>query len=169
MTYFAAALARTPGGWAAEELDLSELGDLEAVVDELRELTGDGPGPALLLLEEDDEHVAVVRVDGGLSSLDDPRVFLSDERAAQASDVAAMLWEGDAPPADGDEDDDDAGRVLAEPVGDSDLLADLGTPAEDLLALCAEEGLLPSDVLAAVCERAGCLDALEQLREGVTA
>jgi hypothetical protein len=33
-----------------------------------------------------------------------------------------------------------------------------------LLALCAEEGALPADIIAAVCEAAGCLDVLEKLR-----
>jgi len=163
VTYFAAALARTAGGWSAEEVDLDEMADLEALADHLRELTGEAEGPALLLLEEDDEYVAVVRVDGGVGSLDEPRVFLSDRRAVQASDVAAMLWE-DSGLSDAVDDDDEGTRPVAEPVGDTALLSDLGTSSDDLLALCAEEGLLPADVLTAVCERAGCLDALEQVR-----
>jgi len=166
VSYFAAALARTEAGWTGVELDLSDLDDLEQVTDALRDLAGDGPGPALLLLEEDDEHLAVVRVDGGAGSLDEPRVFLSDRRAVQASDVARMLWEDAEPPVEDDEDDDEGTRPIAEPVGDSAVLADLGTPADALLELCAEEGLLPADVLTAVCERAGCDDVLERLREG---
>jgi hypothetical protein len=30
--------------------------------------------------------------------------------------------------------------------------------------LCAEEGMLPSDVAFAVCERMGCAEVLEQVR-----
>ena len=166
MSYFAAAVARTEGGWTGVELDLSEIEDLEQLADVLRDLTGEGAGPALLLLEEDDEHLAVVRVDGGAGSLDEPRVFLSDRRAVQASEVAQMLWE-DAEVPDVDEDDDDEGtRPIAEPVGDTSILADLGTPPDRLLELCAEEGRLPADVLTEVCERAGCLDVLEELRDG---
>ncbi|MCY7364037.1 MAG: tRNA adenosine deaminase-associated protein [Frankiaceae bacterium] len=161
MPYFAAALARTAGGWTGEELDLSEVEDLEQLADLLRDLTGDGPGPALMLLDEDDEHLAVVRVDG----LGEPRVFLSDRRAVLASEVAAMLWEDADGPADEDADEDEGTRPIAEPVGDTGLLTDLGTPADDLVALCAEEGLLPADVLTALCERAGCDDVLESLRE----
>lgn len=163
MSYFAAALARTEAGWTGTELDLDEVEDLEALADVLRELSGDGGGPALLLLEEDDEYLAVVRVDGGAGGLDEPRVFLSDRRAVQQSDVAAMLWE-DAPAAEDDE--DEGTRPVAEPVGDTTLLSDLGTSAEDLLDLSAEEGLLPADVIAALCTRAGCGDVLEGLREG---
>lgn len=163
MPYFAAALARTEPGWTGEEVDLDEFDDLEALADHLRDLVEDGPGPALLLLEQDDEYVAVVRVEGG-ASLVEPRLFLSDRRAVLAGGVAAMLWEDGE---DADEDDDDEGtRPVAEPVGDAALLNDLGTSAEDLVALCAEEGLLPADVHTALCERAGCLDVLEGLREG---
>ncbi len=165
MTYFAAALARTDQGWTGVELDLSEVDDLEVLTDLLRDLTGDGTGPALMMLEEDDEYVGVVRVDGGAGSLDEPRVFLSDRRAVQQSDVAAMLWET-AEILEVDDDEEDEGtRPIAEPVGDTELLADLGTSSELLLQTCAEEGLLPADVLTALCERAGCLDALEELRE----
>ena len=165
MSYFAAALARTEGGWTGVELDLSDVEDLDELADALRDLTGDGPGPALLLLEEDDEHLAVVRVDGGAGSLEEPRVFLSDRRAVLASDVAQMLWEEEEPAEEEDEDDEGT-RPIAEPVGDTAVLADLGTPAQELLDLCAEEGLLPADVLTTVCERAGCDDVLERLREG---
>jgi putative tRNA adenosine deaminase-associated protein len=166
VTYFAAALARTDDGWTGRELDLRDVGDLEGLAEELRDLSGDGDGPALLLLEEDDEYVALVRVDGGSGSLDEPRVFLSDRRAVQGSDVAAMLWE-DAPMDEPEDDDEDEGtRPVAEPVGDAALLSDLGTPADALLDLCAEEGLLPADVLTGVADRAGFLDVLEGLREG---
>ena len=167
MSYFAVALARHEAGWTGEELDLDDVPDLDTLTDVLRDLTGDGPGPALLLLEEDDEYVALVRVDGGTGSLEEPRVFLSDRRAVQNSDVAAMLWEEAELDDDEDEDDEDEGtRPVAEPVGDSELLADLGTPSALLLSLCAEEGRLPADVLTAVCERAGCDERLEELREG---
>lgn len=164
MSYFAAALARTSTGWTGRELDLDELDDLETLTDQLRDLTGDGEGPALMLLEEDDEYVAVVRVDGGTGGLDEPRVFLSDRRAVLTNSVAGMLWE-DAEGEVAEDTDDEGTRPVAEPVGDAALLADLGTPAEQLLELCAEEGLLPADVLSAVCERAGCPDVLEGLRE----
>jgi putative tRNA adenosine deaminase-associated protein len=165
VSYFAAAVARTEGGWTGVELDLSEIEDVEQLAEALRDLTGDGAGPALLLLEEDDEHLAIVRVDGGAGSLDEPRVFLSDRRAVQASEVAQMLWE-DAELPDEDDDDDEGTRPIAEPVGDTTVLADLGTPPDRLLELCAEEGLLPADVLTALCEGAGCDDVLESLREG---
>jgi putative tRNA adenosine deaminase-associated protein len=169
VTYFAAALARTVDGWTGRELDFEDIEDIEDLADALRDLSGDDGGTALLLFEENDEYVAVVRVDGGTGSLDEPRVFLSDRRAVLASDVAAMLWEdADLAPAEDEEDDeeDEGTRPVAEPVGDAALLSDLGTSASGLLDLCAEEGLLPADVLTGVAERGGFLDVLDGLREG---
>ena len=64
MSYFAAALTRSSEGWTGSELDLDDYTDLETLVDALRDLSGDDNGPVVLLLEEDDEYVAVVRVDG---------------------------------------------------------------------------------------------------------
>jgi putative tRNA adenosine deaminase-associated protein len=158
VSYFAAALVRTGGAWIARDLDLGEVEDLEELTEALRDLDGDGL--ALLLLEQDDEWLGVVRVEGDA----DPRVFLSDRRAIQASEVAALIWEEEVDePADLDE--DEGTRPVAEPVGDGDLLADLGTPQEVLLELCAHEGLLPADVLSAVGERAGFLEVLDELRE----
>jgi putative tRNA adenosine deaminase-associated protein len=167
LSYFAAALARTEEGWTGQEVDLDEVTDLEGLTELLRELTGEGTGPALLLLEENDEYVALVRADGGTASLEEPRVFLSDRRAVQNSDVAAMLWEeAELDDEDAEEDEDEGTRPVAEPVGDTELLSDLGTPGPVLVSLCAEEGRLPADVLTALCERAGCVDQLEELREG---
>ena len=157
MSYFAAALVRNGTGWTARDLDLGEVEDLEELAEALRDLDG---SLALLLLEQDDEWLGVVRVEGD----DDPRVFLSDRRAVEASDVAALIWEEEAEePVDLDE--DEGTRPVAEPVGDPDLLADLGTPQDVLLELCAHEGMLPADVLSAVGERAGFLDVLDELRE----
>lgn len=176
MPYFAAALARTPSGWTATELDLDEVGDFPVLADILRELE-DGAETTLLLLEEDDVYVAVVRVDG----IDDPRVFVSDTRAGEESRIAALLLEEAGRPEPvpflvDDEIGDEVDVVIEEdepaestdviPAGEADLLADLGTPAATLLELCAHEGLLPADVITAIAERAGCLDQLEEIREG---
>ena len=65
--------------------------------------------------------------------------------------------------ADGDDEDDPPGRD-SEPLGDADLLADLGTSRRELIALVKHEGTLPADVITEVCERAGCVDELETLR-----
>lgn len=163
MAHFAAALTRATDGWHADDLELERLADLDEVADELRDVAARHAGSlALLLLEEDDEYVAVVRVDGD----HDPRVFLSDSRAVEGYRLAALVYDEAAAGAvvPGRDPDDETVAPTAEPVGDTELLADVGTPGEVLLQLCAEEGMLPADVITAVCERAGCLEQLEELR-----
>lgn len=161
MSYFAAALARTPAGWTAEELDLDGLTDVDAVADRVRDVDGEAE-TALLFVEEDDEYVAILRVDA-----DDLRVFVSDSQAAESYPVAGIFAgavEEEPAPSDLDDEEEDEDPPDSEPVGDADLLADLGTPRRDLIALVTHERTLPSDVISEVCERAGCLDELETLR-----
>ena len=57
-----------------------------------------------------------------------------------------------------------AARPTASPAATTPLLADLGTPSQRLLALCAEEGKLPADVIDARVRGAGCPEVLEELR-----
>lgn len=175
--YFAAAMARRSSGWLATELDLDEVDDVTALSDALREVD-ESAELTLLLLEEDDLYVAVVRVDSG----EDPRIFVSDIRAGDESRIAEMLLEeaglpvpvplsvddeiAEEPDVAVVRDDDAVAGTDVVPVGDYDLLADLGTPAAMLLALCAHEGTLPADVITAIAEQAGCLDELEKIREG---
>jgi len=172
VSYFAAALARRSTGWSGEEIDLDEVEDLDGVIEVLRQSAGDDADVALLVFEENDEWLGIVRVDEDA----DPRVFVSDGRVVETSSIGAILGEAAAveDPDDGDEesedaeDDDDDEESIGgpgDPIGDADLLADLGTSGARLLTLCAEEGQLPADILSAVCESAGCGDALESLRE----
>lgn len=165
MPYFATAFARTNHGWLGRELDLDEADDLDGVADALREFAAeDSSDVTLLMVEEDDEWLGVARVDGDADS----RVFISDARVVQYSDMAARLAEdliADRPATTGDADEEGSTRPLPQPAGDVDLLVDFGTSGDRLLELCAEEGLLPADVISRLCERAGCLEQLEQLRE----
>ena len=170
MPYFAAALYRRPTGWGAEELELKGAEDLDGIVEELRQY-GDDADIQLMFVEEDDEWFAIVRVDED----GDPRVFLSDARAMDTSTLGALIGEAAAvadpredtqvaEEDDEDDDDEDTVQTGGDPVGDADLLADLGTPARKLLELSAEEGQLPADIISALCERAGCLEPLDALR-----
>jgi putative tRNA adenosine deaminase-associated protein len=163
VSYFAAVLARTTAGWTGLELDLDGAEDVDAVADLVRDVTDDAR-MALLFVEEDDEYVAIVRVD---KDADEPRVFISDGRAADSYpivEILAVAVEAARDDDAGEEDEDAPPGHDSEPLGDAALLADLGTSARDLLALCAHEGTLPSDLISEVCERAGCLDELEALR-----
>jgi putative tRNA adenosine deaminase-associated protein len=95
------------------------------------------------------------------TDIDEPRVFVSDGSAAETYELAGILAgsvEDDAPA------DEDAPPPESEPVGDPDLLADLGTPRRELLSLVTGERTLPADVISEVCERAGCLEELDALR-----
>jgi putative tRNA adenosine deaminase-associated protein len=159
MSYFAAVVSRTNDQWRAVEVSLE---DCESLLD-LGDVARDVPGQVrLLLIEQDDEYAAMVRVDDD----DEPRGFLSDGHAADAYPMAALLVEdlveiGDDPLSD-DEDAPPAHDSI--PFGDAEIAEDLGTSAADLLAMCAHEGTLPIDVLVAVCEKAGCGPAFEDLR-----
>ena len=159
MSYFAAALARTPDGWTARELDLDGAADVDEVADRVRDLDGRAE-TALLFVEEDDEYLAILRID---ADADDLRVFVSDGHAADSYPVAEIFVAAVEGPAPGGGDDDPPGRD-DEPLGDADLLADLGTNRRELVALVKHEGTLPADVITEVCERAGCVDELETLR-----
>jgi putative tRNA adenosine deaminase-associated protein len=172
VSYFAAVLARRGGDWVGTEIDLTDAEDLDGVVDVMRAAVGEDAETTLLLFEENDEWLAIVRVDDD----SDPRVFVSDGRVVDTSTLGALLGEAatvqddedddveDDGVEDDQEDDDDNVRAAGDPIGDADLVADLGTSSDRLLKLCAEEGQLPADILSAVSEAAGCLEALEQLR-----
>jgi putative tRNA adenosine deaminase-associated protein len=157
VSYFAAALARTPDGWTAEELDLDGLSDVDEVADLVRDVE-DGAETALLFVEEDDEYVAILRVDAGA---DEPRVFVSDAAATGTYALAGLLAGAVEGPADEGE---DSPAPVTEPLGDAGLLSDLGTSRRELLTLINSGRTLPADVISEVCERAGCLDELETLR-----
>ncbi len=164
MPYFATAFARTQHGWLGRELDLDEADDLDGVAESVREFAAeDSADVTLLFVEEDDEWLAVLRLDGD----GEPRVFISDSRPVEYSDLAARMGQDVAverPAVTGAE--EESVKPLPLPAGDVDVLAEFGTPGDELLQVCAEEGLLPADVISALCERAGCLEQLEQLREG---
>ncbi|WP_412737951.1 tRNA adenosine deaminase-associated protein [Krasilnikovia sp. MM14-A1259] len=171
MSTFAAAVARGKNGWMASELELSGLADIDEVADRLRDVEPDAP-LALLFVEADDEYLVILRLDEG----EDLRVFGSDSAFAEESRIGALLL-GDieAPALEIDElaapapSDDDAEKPAvdpdADPVGDAELFSDLGISAHNLLSLCGLEGMLPADVTAEICQRLGCGDEVEELRE----
>jgi len=173
VSYFAAAAVRGSTGWSASEVDLAGVADVEEVADRLRDVDPDAP-VALLFVESDDAYLAILRLDDG----EDLRVFGSDGAFAEESRLGALLLgdiEMPVPEIDaviagtepGDDEDGDRPSTDpdADPVGDAELLADLGISAHRLLGLCGQEGMLPSDVTAEICQRIGCGDEVEELRE----
>lgn len=174
MSYFAAAVVRGPKGWASAEIDLSGVADIEEVADRLRDVDNDAD-VSLLFVESDDAYLVILRLDEG----EDLRIFGNDAAFAEESRLGALLLgdveepvleieDVDAATEPSDEEEPEERPTAepdADPVGDADLLADLGMPAHQLLQLCAHEGMLPADVTAEVCQRLGCADEIEELRE----
>ncbi|QSB14861.1 tRNA adenosine deaminase-associated protein [Natronosporangium hydrolyticum] len=171
MSYVATAVVRSKDGWGAAELELTGAADIEEIADQLREV--EPPADvSLLFVEADDAYLVILRLDQG----EDLRVFGSDSSFADESRIGAMLLgdieipalEIDKALAEPDDESDErrpAADPEADPVGDADLLADLGLPAHRLLRLCAREGMLPADITAEICQAIGCGDELEELRE----
>lgn len=163
---FTAAFVRTAEGWSGAEVDLSDaeiaddLGDLvqealgEALSEEGVELAGDEL--TLLCAEMEDEWFAIVRYEGD----QEPRVFLSDVQAGAGDRFGQMFTDlaGVAP-------DKEGGNELGvRPVGDLDLLGDLGVSREELMELSMEEGVLPADTLSVIAERLGFAEEFDRLR-----
>jgi len=174
VSYFAAAVVRGQKGWASAEIDLSGVADIEEVADRLRDVDNDAD-VSLLFVESDDAYLVILRLDEG----EDLRIFGNDAAFAEESRLGSLLL-GDVeepvleiedvdavtePSEDEEPEERPAAEPDADPVGDADLLADLGMPAHQLLQLCAHEGMLPADVTAEVCQRLGCADEVEELRE----
>ncbi len=184
---FAAAVARGKNGWTASELELSGAGDIDEVVDRLRDAEPDAE-VSLLFVEADDQYLVILRLDEG----EDLRVFGSDSAFADESRLGTLLLadvetppvgidelagsrsaddeddagsDFDADDEDDDEDDRPAADPDADPVGDVEILADLGISANRLLTLCGLEGMLPADVTAEICQKLGAGDELEELRD----
>ncbi|MFE0735700.1 hypothetical protein [Streptomyces sp. NPDC058855] len=180
--YFAALLARTEDGWEASDTELDDVETLSDLVDRAREASVDDD-TVIVFIEQEDAWFGIVRVEGE----DDPRIYVSDGAAATRSSYGEILireilgddldgaalddldaldldgTEDGEPldvPADGDDDEEVAGSsetVPAAPVGDRLVLADLGVPPNDLLAL-------DSDALAEIADALGAAEVLEAVR-----
>lgn len=181
--YFAALLARTEDGWEASDTELDDVETLDDLADLAREATADADETVLVLLEQEDIWYSVIRIDGE----DDPRVFVSNAAAAGRSAYGEILLtpellgrepeddsaldsltdldgtedgEPDADTgadADSDADPDAPPGTPAGPVGDSELLADLGVSEKQLLAL-------NGDAVNEIADLLGAADVLETVR-----
>jgi putative tRNA adenosine deaminase-associated protein len=160
VSHFAAVLCRTGEKWVGAEVGLEDCESLTDLADVLRDASGE---VRLLVVEQDDEYAAIVRLD---QDEDEPRAFLSEGHAADAYPMASLIAEDLVEIGEDElEDDDDAPPAHdSAPFGDPDVVDDLGTSAGDLLAMCAHAGTLPVDLLLAVCDKAGCGEIFEDLR-----
>ncbi|MER6158565.1 hypothetical protein ABT147_23905 [Streptomyces sp. NPDC001868] len=174
--YFAALLARTEDGWEASDTELDDVETLSDLADLAREASP-GDDTVLVLIEQEDAWFGVVRIDGE----DDPRIYVSDAAAAARSSYGEILLTDellgrepgdddtdlDALDLDGtedgesDSDDDDdtsAEAVPHSPVGDTEILDDLGVGEKELRALDAD------DALSSIAEALGASEVLETVR-----
>ncbi|MET7450345.1 hypothetical protein ABZT03_00330 [Streptomyces sp. NPDC005574] len=181
--YFAALLARTEDGWEASD---TELDDVETLSDlaELARAASPEDDTVLVLIEQEDAWFGVVRIDGE----DDPRIYVSDAAAAARSSYGEILLtdellgrdpgddvvvdldsldldgteDGESDDDDTDDDEDQDGTsaeaVPHSPVGDSEILDDLGVGVKELRALDAD------DALSAIAEALGAAEVLETVR-----
>ncbi|MER7923915.1 MULTISPECIES: hypothetical protein [unclassified Streptomyces] len=176
--YFAALLARTEDGWEASDTELDDVESLSDLAELAREASPEDD-TVLVLIEQEDAWFGVVRIDGE----DDPRIYVSDAAAAARSSYGEILLTDellgrdpdaddvvdlDALDLDGTEDgdteeDDDEDGTSAEavphsPVGDSQILDDLGVGEKELRLLDAD------DALNSIAEALGASEVLETVR-----
>ncbi|MFJ9905455.1 hypothetical protein ACIRVK_21625 [Streptomyces sp. NPDC101152] len=174
--YFAALLARTEDGWEASDTELDDVETLADLADLAREASAEDD-TVLVLIEQEDAWFGVVRVDGE----DDPRIYVSDAAAAARSSYGEILLTdellgrepGDDGPdldaldldgtedgdddEDGDEESPSGEAVPHSPVGDAEILDDLGVSAKELRSL-------DEDALSAIAEALGASEVLETVR-----
>jgi len=179
VSYFAAAVVRGSKGWEASEIDLTGAADVEEVADRLRDVDPEAD-VSLLFVESDDAYLVIMRLDQG----EDLRIFGSDAAFAEESRLGALLLGdveepaleiADLTPGAGNRDEEAEGPAEPDevvdadidPVGDADLLADLGVSSRQLLRLCATEGMLPADITAELGQLIGFGEEIENLREVV--
>ncbi|MCG5443428.1 tRNA adenosine deaminase-associated protein [Micromonospora sp. NIE79] len=174
MSYFAAAVVRDDSGWTAAEVSLRGATDIDEVADRLRDVDLEAD-VSLLFVEADDAYLVILRLDEG----EDLRVFGSDSAYAEESQLGSLLvgdlktsvtgLDGDDEPRPVSTGDEESEQPVvdpeADPVGDADLLANLGISAQKLLTLCTHEGMMPADVTSEICQVLGCADEVEELRE----
>ncbi len=141
---FAVAVYREDGQPAAQTLTLAAANDLEELIDALRRLPGDGGALGVISIEE--EFFVLVRVRGK-----HVQAFLSDALAAAdwpiARDVCDYL--GIEFPDDDDDDDDQL------PVGDLNLLSDLGLSELDLQSLAVDVDESTDELALLVLDKIG--------------
>jgi putative tRNA adenosine deaminase-associated protein len=177
--YFAALLARTHDGWEASDTELDDVETLSDLTDLAREASVD-EDTVLLYIEQEDAWFGVLRVEGE----EDPRIFVSDAATAARSSYGEILTNellggDDDDPADdldslnldgtedGEPEEDEQSTVdvpaqggetvPAGPVGDREILADLGLSEKELLTL-------DTDALMEIADALGAGEVLETVR-----
>lgn len=150
---FALSALREDGIWSVTPLPPAAADDLDQMLHALRQQPGDAGAIGLLSFAED--FFVVLRL-----VADDVRMLLSDVTAAFDAPFASQVLDrlGLSMP-DGDDEDD------IEPVGDLDLLADLGVSPLLMAELCDDLDLYPDDVFGRLAEQMGFRDQYDAALE----
>lgn len=150
---FALSALREDGIWSVTPLPPAAADDLDQMIHALRQQPGDAGAIGLLSFAED--FFVVLRL-----VADDVRMLLSDVTAAFDAPFASQVLDrlGLSMP-DGDDEDD------IEPVGDLDLLADLGVSPLLMAELCDDLDLYPDDVFGRLAEQMGFRDQYDAALE----
>ncbi|WP_455353164.1 tRNA adenosine deaminase-associated protein [Streptomyces sp. SYSU K217416] len=181
--YFAALLARTEDGWEASDTELDDVETLSDLTDLAREATAD-EDTVLVFIEQEDAWFGIVRVDGEEDPriyLSDAaaaarssygEILLTDEllgREPGAGEDLDALEElvdldgtEDGEPDGGDDESDEESVTAGEavpsgPIGDRQILTDLGMSEKELLSLGTE-------ALSDIAEALGAAEVLETVR-----
>lgn len=181
--YFAALLARTEDGWEASDTELDDVETLSDLADLAREASPD-EDTVLVLIEQEDAWFGVVRVDGeedpriyvsdaaAAARSSYGEILLTDELLGRDpgdddDDLDALDLDGTE---DGESDDEDedgaeggggaagsAEAVPHGPVGDAEVLDDLGVSEKELRSMSG-------DAVGEIAEALGASDVLETVR-----
>ncbi|MEU4985986.1 hypothetical protein [Streptomyces sp. NPDC021969] len=181
--YFAALLARTEDGWEASDTELDDVESLSDLADLAREASPD-EDTVLVLIEQEDAWFGVVRVDGeedpriyvsdaaAAARSSYGEILLTDELLGRepgddGDDLDALDLDGtEDGESDDDEDEDGGGSDAAAgsgeavphgPVGDAEVLDDLGVSEKELRSMSG-------DAVGEIAEALGALDVLETVR-----
>ena len=143
---YAIAAFREGGAWRCEPLPPSVLDDLGVLLQALRSQPPEG-GPFIVACVAE-EFFLMARQDGAHINL-----MLSDLTAAVDFPLAAQVLQrlGEDPPAD-----DELDEVW--PLGDLDLLEDLGLSEDDMEAIVDDLDAFPEEMLAEITDRIGVTD-----------
>ncbi|MET9358347.1 hypothetical protein ABZY14_36310 [Streptomyces sp. NPDC006617] len=181
--YFAALLARTEDGWEASDTELDDVETLSDLADLAREVSPD-EDTVLVLIEQEDAWFGVVRVDGeedpriyvsdaaAAARSSYGEILLTDELLGRepgdgGDDLDALDLDGTEDGESDDEEDEDGGgsdaaagsgeAVPHGPVGDAEVLDDLGVSEKELRSMSG-------DAVGEIAEALGALDVLETVR-----
>ncbi|MFJ9375260.1 hypothetical protein [Streptomyces sp. NPDC101455] len=182
--YFAALLARTEDGWEASDTELDDVESLSDLAELAREASPEDD-TVLVLIEQEDAWFGVVRIDGeddprifvsdaaAAARSSYGEILLTDELLGRdpddddAVDLDSLdldgTEDGDTEKEEEEDDGTEDGTSSAEavphsPVGDRQILDDLGVGEKELLLLDAD------DALSSIAEALGASEVLETVR-----